>query len=60
MGINCISFNSEELDSLAEKLALLYIQKVDKTFSSPREFTHFFVQTQELIAEELTEIRKNE
>lgn len=59
MGINSISFNSEELDSLAEKLALLYIQKADKNFSSPREFTHFFVQTQELIAEELTEIRKN-
>ena len=47
------------LDELAEKLALLYIQKCNKSFYSPREFTHFFVETQELISEELADIRRN-
>ena len=59
MGINDLHFTDEDLDELAEKLALLYIQKCNKSFSSPREFTHFLVETQELISEELAVIRRN-
>ena len=59
MGINDLHFTDEDLDELAEKLALLYIQKCNKSFSSPREFTHFCVGTQELISEELADIRRN-
>ena len=59
MGINDLSFSADKMDELAEKLALLYVQKSGKAFTSPKEFTHFYVQTHEMILDELNEIRKN-
>lgn len=59
MNIHSLSFSSEELDSLAERLAFLYIQNSGECCSSPKEFADFFVQTLEQISDELNEIRKN-
>ena len=59
MGVKDLHFTDDDLDELSEKLALLYIQKCNKNFTSPKEFAYFFVNTQELISEVLTEISKN-
>lgn len=59
MDIADIRFSSANSDELAEKLTTLYIQKCAKSFTDPKEFTRFFVDTKRIITAELVNIRKN-
>lgn len=47
--------SSDEIEDLAEKLALLYIEKSTKPISDPKDIAKEFVEAQKAIAEELQE-----
>lgn len=44
---------SDEIEDLAEKLALLYIEKSTKPISTPEDIANEFVEIQNCISDEL-------
>ncbi len=53
MGLFDCMRSSDEIEDLAVRLALLYIEKSTKPISDPKDIANEFVNAQNIIAEEL-------